>query len=253
MKQTYDNERLHLVTADICNPRTYHSFLECADVIIHTAALKHVESANLKEYMRVNIQGTEELLELTHLPFVLISTDKVCHPESDYGYTKALAESLTLQKGESVIRLGNFTISNGNLLELFDLKDPQCYCAGMTRFFEETDVIAEYVLKRTRLLCETFKQNRGGVYVPKMKTAVIRDIFAAYNKPINDLGWFRPGEKMHEFLITEHDRSVYDLGDYYYIGEKHLSTKRMPKGFTYKSNENSNRWTIEEIQKWKKQ
>jgi len=248
LKHELDDKRVTFVTADICNPDTYSKYLNGIDILIHTAALKHVESANMDEYVRINQEGTKKLFALApDVRKILISTDKACEPSSVYGYTKALAESIALNHGQRVVRLGNFTVSHGNLLELFDMKDPQCYCAGMTRFFETTEKIANFILERT------VGAEWKGICVPKMKTAVIGDIFEAYNKPIDDLGWFRHGEKMHETLVSDTDRPVWDMGDWYFIGERAKSYQegKMKKGFTYKSNKNKQMWMLEGIREWK--
>lgn len=243
-----DPDRHRLITADICNPNTYKEYLKNLDCIIHTAALKHVESDNLSEYIRVNLEGTQKLFpSRSPIRKIFISTDKVCEAASPYGHTKALGESIALNTCQIVIRLGNFTVSHGNLLELFSIKDPDCFCAGMTRFFMRTEDVADFVLRMVK------ENRRGCVCVPKMKTAVIGDVFKAYDKPINETRWFRPGEKMHETLISSTDRPVRDMGDWFMIGEPLVQTSavKKQKGFMYKSNENSSRWTVEEIKEWK--
>jgi len=214
------------------------------DIVFHAAALKHVPLSEYfpHEYIKTNIDGTYTLLKASSSAgvskFILISTDKAVNPTNVMGATKLLAEKLVIAfslntenrgMASSVVRFGNVLYTRGSVLEIFmeqirqggpiTITDP-----SMTRFIMGVNQAADLVLKAAAL-------SKGGeIFVLKMPAVRIMDLAKAFidifaekfgynpnNIKIQTIGR-RPGEKMHEELMTELE-SLYaiDLGDLYII------------------------------------
>jgi UDP-N-acetylglucosamine 4,6-dehydratase len=226
-----DRERLQFATRDI-------------DIVFHAAALKHVPISeyNPFEVVRTNVIGTQNLLEASIWAkvekFIFISTDKAVNPASTLGASKLLCEKLVLDAASyrgpklsafSCVRFGNVLGTRGSVWHVFT---PQISEGGpvtvtdkaMTRFVMLPDEAVALLLKAAELA-------RGGeIFVLKMDGARISDLALAMIEElaprcgrnakdirIEEIGT-RPGEKMHEDLMTEEEASrSLDEGELYAI------------------------------------
>jgi len=243
------------------------------DYVIHAAAMKHVHLAeyNPEECIKTNIGGAQNVVDAcfsTNVERVVaLSTDKACAPINLYGATKLTSDKLFIAanniKGDSpirfsVVRYGNVMGSNGSVIPFFlnkrkegalPITDP-----NMTRFNISLQGGVDMVM-------HALKYAWGGeLYVPKIPSYRIMDVAEAIapecNKPIVGI---RPGEKIHEEMITPSDSFyTYDLGKYYTILPsthkwklddfiKEFNAKPVPSNFSYNSGENEEWETIETL------
>ncbi len=241
------------------------------DYVIHAAAMKHVPIAeyNPDECVKTNIGGAENVIHAcfkTNVKRVVaLSTDKACAPINLYGATKLTSDKLFIAANNikgwnpikfSVVRYGNVMGSNGSVIPFFlnkrkegvlPITDP-----NMTRFNISLTQGVEMVLY-------ALEHAWGGeLFVPKIPSYRIMDVAEAIcpdcEKQVVGL---RPGEKIHEEMISSSDSYfTYDLGDYYTILpsnfqsklEKYISennAKPVPKGFSYNSGSNDEWETVE--------
>lgn len=242
------------------------------DYAIHAAAMKHVPIAeyNPDECVKTNIGGAENVikasLECGVSRVVALSTDKACAPINLYGATKLASDKLFIAANNivgkqdirfSVVRYGNVMGSNGSVIPFFlkrretgilPITDPE-----MTRFNIPIEGGVEMVL-------HALEHAQGGeLYVPQIPSYRILDLAEAIGpeceKPVVGI---RPGEKVHEEMITPSDSfSTYRIGKYFVIlptgfqnREKYLaenSAQPVAKGFSYNSGTNEKFLTVEEI------
>lgn len=243
------------------------------DFIIHAAAMKHVHIAeyNPDECVKTNIGGAENViraaLETKVNRVVALSTDKACAPINLYGATKLTSDKLFVAanniKGRnpikfSVVRYGNVMGSNGSVIPFFINKKPSGVLPitdpSMTRFNISLQGGVDMVMHALEYAWG------GEIFVPKIPSYKIMDVAEAIGpkckKPVVGI---RPGEKIHEEMITSSDAfNTYDLGKYYtilptitpwqldeYIA--HFNAVKVPKGFNYNSNENSEWETVDSL------
>ena len=247
--------------------------LESIDIVIHAAALKQVPAAeyNPFEFVKTNILGAQNVIEAclksSVTDVVALSTDKAASPANLYGATKLTSDKLfsaaNNYKGSkdirfSVVRYGNVMGSRGSVIPFFRKKmnqgiipitDPK-----MTRFNIT-------LLDSVKLVLRALENAVGGeIFVPKIPSYRILDLKEAVAPDCKvDIIGIRPGEKLHEEMISEHD-SPYslDLGDYYVITpssdpavyEKYMEEKaavRIADGFVYSSGNNDKFLTVTEL------
>jgi len=243
------------------------------DYVIHAAAMKHVPIAeyNPSECVKTNIGGAENVihaaLETNVQRVVALSTDKACAPINLYGATKLTSDKLFIAanniKGSnpirfSVVRYGNVMGSNGSVIPFFMEKKLKGSLpitdVNMTRFNISLKGGVEMVM-------HALENAWGGeLFVPKIPSYKIMDVAEAIGpeceKPVVGI---RPGEKVHEEMITSSDSFyTYDLGKYYAIlpsqpiwkVEEFISqfnAKKVPYGFRYNSGENDEWETVESL------
>lgn len=194
------------------------------DLIIHTAALKHVDKMELNptQSVQTNIIGTYNLVKARKLNRVdritLLSTDKAVYPINVYGNSKAIAERFVLQDEGMVIRYGNVLGSRGSVIETFSkaLKEsnvvPITHMA-MTRFFITINRAANFINEIGSDLTA-----QPGLYVPYMKACLITDLAKAVARnlgpmaPQDDIDFrvtgMRPGEKINECLFSRYEKKL---------------------------------------------
>ncbi|MCX6735948.1 MAG: UDP-N-acetylglucosamine 4,6-dehydratase (inverting) [Candidatus Parcubacteria bacterium] len=274
MQQEVKDSRIRFFIGDIRDlPRLQRAF-SGVDVVVHAAALKQVPAMeyNPFEAVKTNIIGTQNVIEAALDQkvgkAVLISTDKAVYPINLYGSTKLAAEKLfcsaNMYSGDkipfSVVRYGNVIGSRGSIIETIlkngeniktvDVTDPD-----MTRFWLALPQSFQLVLF-------ALKNMEGReIFIPKIPSMKIGDLFDAMaplaKKKIIGL---RPGEKMHEILITENDINTYSLGDYFVIlpdisfnegmyKKYYAKGKKVKEGFSYTSDKNDIWLTKNEIKK----
>ncbi len=218
--------------------RDFHSVSEVlrgADVVFNAAALKQVPTCEYFpfEAVRTNIEGPENIVRAIRehdLPVetvVGISTDKACKPVNVMGMTKAIQErvfiraNLECQSTRFIcVRYGNVLASRGSVIPLFQEQISHGYpvtitTPDMTRFLMSLDRAVDTIFAAVR------HANRGETYIPRVPSARVVDIAAALigDRPIKMvITGIRPGEKVHEILISEEEahRTV-DRGNYYVI------------------------------------
>lgn len=274
MAQEYPPDRYPQIRFFIGNVRDKERLVRAfqhIDYVIHAAAMKHVHIAeyNPDECIKTNINGAENVVDAclrTNVQRVVaLSTDKACAPINLYGATKLTSDKLFIAanniKGNkpikfSVVRYGNVMGSNGSVIPFFIKKkneenrlpitDP-----NMTRFNISLQGGVDMVM-------HALEHAWGGeLFVPKIPSYKIMDVAEAIGpnceKPIVGI---RPGEKVHEEMITASDSFyTYDLGKYYAIlpathqwkTEDFVNTFnaiKVKQGFSYNSGENEEWETV---------
>lgn len=225
------DDRLRFLLGDIRDKDRLNYALKDVDIIFHAAALKHVPSCeyNPFEAVKTNVYGTQNVLDCSlsnNVEKVInISTDKVTNTINTMGATKLLAERLTIAaeyyKGNkrtifSSVRFGNVLGSRGSILELFKQQIKQggpitITNPDMTRFIMSISQAVNLVLKTALYM------QRGELFILKMPVlrlgdladAVIEEYSKKYNLPLSRIKkkiiGLRPGERMHEDLMTEEE------------------------------------------------
>jgi UDP-N-acetylglucosamine 4,6-dehydratase (inverting) len=251
---------------------------EGIDIVIHAAAMKHVHLAeyNPMECVKTNINGAENVinaaLESGVKDVVALSTDKAAAPINLYGATKLASDKLFIAanniKGDrdirfSVVRYGNVMGSNGSVMPFFlnKKKNGESFLPitdnKMTRFNISLQDGCEMVFYAIE------KAWGGEVFIPKIPSYKISDVATAIAPELEQkVVGIRPGEKLHEEMITSSDSyNTVDLGKYYAIlpqkspysqyskddYKKTFNAIDVPNGFSYNSGENSNWETIESL------
>lgn len=241
------------------------------DYVIHAAAMKHVPIAeyNPEECVKTNIDGARNVinacLETNVERVVALSTDKACAPINLYGATKLASDKLFVAANNikgwnpirfSVVRYGNVMGSNGSVIPFFinkkkegvlPITDPE-----MTRFNISLQGGVDMVMHAL------FNAWGGEIFIPKIPSYRILDVAEAIAPECeHKVVGIRPGEKVHEEMITPSDSYyTYDLGKYYTILpashnwslddfiKEHQAVK-VAAGFAYNSGENTECVTIE--------
>lgn len=256
-----DQERLEMAMRDI-------------DIVVHAAALKHVSIAeyNPFECVRTNIMGAENVVRAAIRAgvekVIALSTDKAANPINLYGASKlasdkifTAANALSGRKGTrfAVVRYGNVVGSRGSVIlhfrdlieqaaEALPITDPR-----MTRFWITIRQGVDFVLSSLQLM------DGGEIFVPKIPSMRMVDLAAtmAPDLPTRIIG-IRPGEKLHEVMVTTDDaRNTVEMPDRYIIEpafatwarEKSAARAASPvaEGFAYSSDTNDRWLTPEEL------
>ncbi len=239
------------------------------DIVIHAAALKQVPAAeyNPSECIATNINGAENVVAAafaTHVKQVVaLSTDKACSPINLYGATKLASDKIFVAANNMsgdigtrfcVVRYGNVVGSRGSVVPFFKrllekgaselpITDPR-----MTRFWISLDQGVAFVLS-----CMELTQG-GEIFVPKIPATLVTDLATAMApKAKQSVIGIRPGEKLHEMMISADDaRSTFELDDRYVIEpefaeytrksfSKVRGIKKVAEGFFYASDNNEER------------
>jgi UDP-N-acetylglucosamine 4,6-dehydratase len=243
------------------------------DYIIHAAAMKHVPIAeyNPDECIKTNVIGAQNVIDAclqTNVQRVVaLSTDKACAPINLYGATKLTSDKLFIAanniKGDapiifSVVRYGNVMGSNGSVIPFFLKKKSQGILPitdiNMTRFNISLQGGVDMVM-------HALNNAWGGeIFIPKIPSYRITDVAQAIGPECEQsVVGIRPGEKIHEEMITSSDSFyTYDLGQYYTIlpaqhqwqleeFKSRFNARLVEPGFTYNSGENIEWETVESL------
>jgi UDP-N-acetylglucosamine 4,6-dehydratase (inverting) len=243
------------------------------DCVIHAAAMKHVHIAeyNPDECVKTNINGAENVIKAALScgvkDVVALSTDKACAPINLYGATKLASDKLFIAANNivgwqdvkfSVVRYGNVMGSNGSVIPFFLNRKP----SGVLPITEPTMTRFNISLADgVKMVLHAIEHAHGGeLYVPKIPSYRITDLAEAIGPECEHPGiGIRPGEKIHEEMITSSDSfSTYVIGDYYVILPPSNSKKRqaylekfkakpVPKGFQYSSGDNEDFLSVEQL------
>lgn len=253
---------------------------ENIDIVIHAAAMKHVHLAeyNPIECIKTNINGAQNIidaaLETGVKKVVALSTDKAAAPINLYGATKLTSDKLFIAanniKGKrnvvfSVVRYGNVIGSNGSVMPYF-LKKKQ----NREKFLPITDRnMTRFnisLLDGCQMVFYAIENAWGGeIFVPKIPSYRITDVATAIAPDLEQkIVGIRPGEKLHEEMITSSDSfNTVDLGKYYAIlpqkspysqyskedYKKAFNASDVREGFSYNSGENSQWESVETLRK----
>lgn len=279
LKQKYpekDYPQLRFFIGDVRDGERLKRACEGIDVIIHAAAIKQVDTAeyNPDECIKTNIHGAQNVINAalsTNVKHVVaLSTDKACAPINLYGATKLTSDKLFVAanniKGSrdlrfSVVRYGNVMGSRGSVIPFFinkrnsGVKELPITDMRMTRFNISLQAGVDLVMF-------AIGHHLGGeIFIPKIPSYHIVDVVKAIapDAKIEIVG-IRPGEKLHEEMITVTDAmNTIDLGQYYaiipsvsdcYTREdfiKYHNATPVPENFHYSSDKNTEWETVESM------
>lgn len=263
MELKYSSPNLKNIIGDIRNfDKVQQSIIRVnPHIIIVAAALKHIDRCEFEsdECIQTNLNGLQNVLKcieinrsiLKNLECVcFISTDKACSPINIYGMSKALCESIMVEKSKYVrdikfvtVRYGNVLNSRGSIIPILENKgsDPECTHfilthPQMTRFIMTLDdsiALIEYAI---------INGKSGEIIIPKLNAMYIKDLIEIfsekYSKPIKTTQ-IRTGEKLYESLIND-SQSLHtqDKGKYYHIKPSYEVEKLNLDVFEYSSRQN---------------
>jgi len=255
--------RLRFFIGDVRDESRLELAMRDIDIVVHAAALKIVPTAeyNPFECILTNVHGAENVvkaaLRMEVDKVVALSTDKAANPINLYGASKLAADKIMVAANHlsaggtkfSVVRYGNVIGSRGSVVPLFEdliksgaktlpITDPR-----MTRFWIALEQGVAFVLSSLAMM------EGGEIFVPKIASMRIVDVARAMAPQLpHQVVGIRPGEKLHEVLITEDDaRSTWELKDRYVICPadhqrdahlKAMGATSLPEGFRYSSEGN---------------
>ena len=232
MQQKFTDSSLRFFIGDIRDAERLNRALHGIDIVIHAAALKQVPAAeyNPIECIKTNVIGAENIInaciDQKVKKVIALSTDKAVNPVNLYGATKLCSDKLFVAGNHlagtggprfSVVRYGNVIGSRGSVVPFFKeraktgtlpITDPR-----MTRFWIKLEDGAAFVERCFRLM-------RGGeIFIPKIPSMRITDLAAAIGPGCKqETVGIRPGEKLHELLLTRDDaRHTLEFDDLYVI------------------------------------
>ena len=224
MSQKFNDKRMRYFIGDVRDKERLIKAMQDVDIVIHAAALKHVPVAeyNPMECIKTNISGASNVidaaLEVEAEKVIALSTDKAAAPINLYGATKLASDKLFVAANNmvgkrktrfSVVRYGNVIGSRGSVVPFFmnliknGANELPITHKDMTRFLITLEEGVRFVLKN-------FERMQGGeIFIPKLPSMKIVDLAKclAPNLPHKIIG-IRPGEKLHEVMITRDDRVV---------------------------------------------
>jgi UDP-N-acetylglucosamine 4,6-dehydratase len=270
MQQRFPDERMRFFLGDVRDGERLKRAFDRVDVVIHAAALKQVPAAeyNPFECIKTNVIGAQNVIDAAISAgverVIALSTDKAASPVNLYGASKLCSDKLFISGNAystghgprmAVVRYGNVVGSRGSVVPLFrrlaktgrlTITDPR-----MTRFLIT-------VQQGVRFVLECLHRMRGGeLFVPKIPSADIMTIAEAVAPGCEtEIVGIRNGEKLHELMITEDDsRHTMDLDAFYMITPQfswwddgtYVGGKGVPEGFSYRSDTNPQRLTVEEV------
>ncbi len=243
------------------------------DYVVHAAALKQVPALeyNPLEAVKTNILGASNIvdaaLDCGVKKIVALSTDKAANPINLYGATKLVAEKIFVDANVyggnrikfSVVRYGNVMASRGSVIELFlklkerGIKEFPITDDKMTRFWMTLE-------ESVKLVMDAIKISEGGeIFIPDIPSMKIADLARAIDPDckFKFIG-IRPGEKMHELLISQDEaRNTKRCGERYVVLPQFFEGKKIhkkydpypgvPEGFTYASNNNKRWLTVKQL------
>jgi len=254
--------------------RLYRAF-EGVDYVVHAAALKQVPALeyNPTEAVKTNVDGADNIVDAAIdagvEKVVALSTDKAVNPVNLYGATKLVAEKIFVAANAyagksvkfSVVRYGNVVGSRGSVIPLFlnfkkqGLKEFSITDERMTRFWITLEQSVDLVIK-------ALEESVGGeIYVPIIPSMKIVDLAKAIDENCSfKIVGIRPGEKVHETLVSEDEaRKTKRFDGVYVILPQFFETREvhgkyekcssLEDGFIYRSDQNKQWLTVEELQK----
>jgi UDP-N-acetylglucosamine 4,6-dehydratase/5-epimerase len=270
LERTIRDDRLRLLLGDVRDVERLRVATRGVDVIVHAAALKQVPACeyNPFEAVQTNIVGAQNVISAAMdnaVPLTIaLSTDKAVNPANLYGATKLAAEKIVAQAGVyasgtparfASVRYGNVMGSRGSVIPVFKQQAESGRVTitdeRMTRFWITLQEAVDFVLSCLPMV------EGGETFIPKIPSMRITDVAAALAPDAERvITGIRPGEKLHEVLLTEDEaRQSYDIGDRYAIMPSRLGTDivappngtPLPDGFHYASDNNDEWLTTEQL------
>lgn len=260
----FDDPRIRYFIGDVRDKERLSRAMFGVDIVVHSAALKQVPACeyNPMEAIKTNILGSANVIDAAienNVEKVLaLSTDKAVNPVNLYGATKLAAEKLMVQSNAyaggrktriACTRYGNVVGSRGSVVPLFIQQRPSGVLTitddRMTRFWMSLEQGVRFVIK-------AIEEMQGGeVFIPKIPSMKMTDLAKAMapEAEIKIIG-IRPGEKLHESLISEDEaRTTVELPDMYVVQPSGAELwfgyswnekgSPVPDGFVYNSGTNS--------------
>ena len=268
-------DKLRFFIGDVRDKERLYRALEGIDFVVHAAAVKQVPSCeyNPFEAVKTNIMGAANIIDACIdkkvKRVVALSTDKACAPVNLYGATKLCSDKLFIQGNAysgpsgtkfSVVRYGNVAGSRGSVIPFFQelvangAKELPITDMKMTRFWLKLEQAVEMVLEALEHMHggELFVKKIPSMHMPDLAKAIAPEL------KITEIG-IRPGEKIHECMITKEDaRNTIEKEGYYIIlpdiqrkeiKQFYANEKRVPDDFEYSSG-NNDRWlTVEDMRR----
>lgn len=275
MKPDFNHPAMRYFIGDIRDLERLNLAMRGVDYVVHAAALKHVEVCeyNPFEAVKTNILGGQNIamaaIQNKIKKVITLSTDKAVAPVNLYGATKLGMEKLLVAANAysgdqntsfSLVRYGNVVGSRGSVVPFFKKlvdkgeRSLPVTDERMTRFWITLDQGVHTVIR-------AFEESVGGeVFIPKIPSMKIVDLVKAFGEGLtHHVVGIRPGEKLHETLISEDEsRMVKDIGDHYVIlpsfvfsenrFAKYNQYKSLPEeGFLYRSDTNTEWLTVDQL------
>jgi len=270
-----DDPRVRFFIGDVRDKNRLYRALDSVDYVVHAAATKIVPTAeyNPFECINTNVNGAMNVIDASIdqnvEKVVALSTDKACNPANLYGASKLASDKLMIAGNSysgsshtrfSIVRYGNVLGSRGSVIPFFleQAKNNNLTLTDtrMTRFMIDLE-------DAVKLVWNAFEDMCGGeTYIKKIPSMKLMDIAKAIAPKANiEIIGIRPGEKLHEEMIsTEDSYSTYEYRDYYKVlpvinswNNQDLmikNGKKVEEGFTYSSQTNESWMTIKELQDW---
>lgn len=271
MKQEFTDSRIRFFIGDVRDKERLYRAFDGVDIVIHAAAMKHVEACeyNPFEAVKTNIHGAQNIIEAAIdcgvEKVIALSTDKAAAPVNLYGATKLASDKLFIAAnsyvGEkatrfAVVRYGNVVGSRGSVIPFFNkVKETGVIPVTderMTRFWITLEKGVEFVL-------DSLERMQGGeLFVPKIPSMNIMDLAKAIAPECEiEIVGIRPGEKLHEVMITQDDaRHTLEFKDYFVITPEFSwwkasfeKGKPVGEGFIYSSDTNKDWMEIVNLKK----
>lgn len=266
MAQQFDDPAVRFFIGDIRDRERLDRAMRGVDIVVHAAAMKQVVACeyNPFEAVKTNIIGTQNVIDIaincSVSNLISISTDKAVNPVNLYGATKLCQERIVIQSNAyvgpkktrlSCVRYGNVVGSRGSVVPVFmeQKKNGELTVTDkeMTRFWISLPQAVKFVVSCIDRMVG------GEIFVPKIPSMKIMDLAQAIApEAMVKIVGIRPGEKVHEVLLTsEESRHTLDVGDRYIIEPElswwdrgHHVGKKLKEGFFYSSERNT-RWLSE--------
>lgn len=271
MRERFGDNQLRYLIGDVRDKARLLRAAQGCDLIVHAAAMKQVPACeyNPFEAVQTNVVGTQNVIDAAidaGVPRVIgLSTDKAVNPVNLYGATKLCAEKILVQgnayasdRGTHIacVRYGNVVGSRGSVVPAFQRQIPEGRLRitdeRMTRFWITLEQAVKLVLAAHDLA------SGGEIFVPKLPSMRVVDLAEAMapGLPRETIG-IRPGEKLHELLLTDDEsRHALDIGDHYVVIPEHpwwvqdphwLEGKPIEDGFVFASHTNDRWLGVEEL------
>lgn len=272
MRQDFTDRRLRFLIGDVRDRERLYRAMNGVDIVVHAAALKQVPTLeyNPIEAVKTNITGATNVIDAAIdngvEKVVFISTDKAVHPVNLYGATKLVSEKLMIQANSYVggrgtrftcIRYGNVVGSRGSVIPIFIQNRKKGAISitdeRMTRFWISLTQGVSFVKKRIDHM------GGGEIFVPKIPSMRLVDVARTLAPEARqEIIGIRPGEKLHEELITQEEApQTKEFDDFFMIealepswnsNENHpVGGRSVPPDFEYRSDTNTSWLTSEEL------
>ncbi len=268
MQSDLDSPKMRYFLGDVRDFSRLKQATDGVDVIVHAAAIKQIPAAeyNPMEAIKTNIIGAENIVNAAIQNgvsrVIALSTDKAANPANLYGATKLCSDKLMIAGNVlagryptrfAVVRYGNVLGSRGSVIPFFKEQKVKGTIpitdVEMTRFWLTLNEGVDFVINSLS------KMQGGEIFVPKIPSFKVTDVakVVAPNVPTKIIG-IRPGEKLHEVMITEDDSAfTREFEDYYAILAPFLletdfyqkNGKKVPLGFSFTSANNKLWHTVE--------